>query len=741
MIGPGLPNPMMWGESDPLDSIAKISRSVRLRGSAGAYLSRTASATGSQKKWSFRICMKRGALGVNAGIFCAQQGVGNRFDIAFNSSDKLLIYQLVGSSTVQINLTSVRVFRDVSAHYDFNIRCDTDSGGIVVEVNGEPITMTGTQPAAGLLTFVNGPFTHYIGISPAFSATTLDAYISFVSLIDGASQNAAGYGQFHQATSQWRPKSKEVVKQLADSGGVNSFFLPFDEIAGLANLSADASSKGNNWATTNVSLAAGVTYDSMLDTPTNVFSVLNQVDKISVAISNGGLTCSAGSSIESQFVRASMAVPVSGRWYWEQEVSSGSGAAAGVLLSSVQLLTGGFATYQNSIDYKSDGYKNVNGTETPFGAAYSAGDVIGVGVDSDAGKIYFYRNNVLQGDISFSPSGGYSPSVRSWSSTVVNVNFGQRPFVYAPPAGFKRLCTKELPVRHAVMRGNSAFVAVTDSGSSVAISLAAKAPWPNWIRIYKRRDASEGWRWQFSDDQGNYLDSSSTAAKAALPALAGASYVGYALKVAAANGITSGRLTHVNGLADVVVDGLSSARKMVMLRSEAGGNWFVYHPDLAAGKLVYLNTTASEATDATISSVTASGFTVAAALASGTYRWIALAEVDGFLKLNKYTGNGVADGPFYQTGCSDSLLAIKRTDAGATQDWVVADTTRSPANPAGQVSYFNSAAAESAYPYLDIVSNGVKVRSTSANLATNGSGATHVCLNIAAFPFRYANAR
>ncbi|WP_334157263.1 hypothetical protein, partial [Oryzomicrobium sp.] len=56
----------------------------------------------------------------------------------------------------------------------------------------------------------------------------------------------------------------------------------------------------------------------------------------------------------------------------------------------------------------------------------------------------------------------------------------------------------------------------------------------------------------------------------------------------------------------------------------------------------------------------------------------------------------------------------------------------------------NSTAAEASRADIDLVSNGYKVRSavsTSDSINFTGAGGTHIYLSIAAFPFRYANAR
>ena len=73
-------------------------------------------------------------------------------------------------------------------------------------------------------------------------------------------------------------------------------------------------------------------------------------------------------------------------------------------------------------------------------------DIVGVAFDLDSGSITFYKNNVSQGvAYTFTPSGTYFPVFRNGSATNTSVNFGQRPFSYTPPTGYKALNTFNLP--------------------------------------------------------------------------------------------------------------------------------------------------------------------------------------------------------------------------------------------------------------------------------------------------------
>lgn len=756
MIGPGVANPMLWGVNDPLDSIAKIERSLRFRRSAGAGIERVFGIATDQNKWTAHFWLKIGQAGVAMDILTDNPGSGSdRAYIGINASGQLVLNDF-NTGGQQALLTSAAMFRDYSGHLPITIHVDVDNpvstDRVRFYVEDVRIAMSGGTYATTTSNNFNAQRKHVIGGGAIPVSGALDGYLSHFAFVDGVNLAPSTFGKRHPITNQWRPKSKADIRAAVSANGgsrngwgVNGFFLPFDDVSSLAALGYDRSQSdadvgGNNWAATNVSLTPGITYDSMLDTPTNNFAVLNPVSKYSSAVLssyqpfNGNLAFSWSHAFD---VVALFRISPSPQYsaYFEVTPSSQSISAGGTSVFLIFTYLGNTVMVLNA---NTGLLVQHNGSSASATAVVTDGNVIGFRVYK-TGQIDVLVNGVLRYSSTFL-AGVTEVSIGAGtaSSGTFDANFGQRPFAYPQTDQFKALCTKNLPVLQPVMRGDSAFVAATDSGSSVAISLAAKAPWADWIRIYKRRDASEGWRWQFSDDQGNYLDSAGTAAKAAMPALSGTSYVGYAMKLSPANGIASGRLVHVNGVADVVIDGLAKARKLVILKSEATGNWVVFHPDLTAGKLLYLNSVAAETTDATISAVTATGFTVAAALPSGTYRWIAMAEVDGFLSLGKYVGNGSVDGPF--NSANSPAFTLTHTAIGGTSGWGVIDAARDTWNPSGTCSSFESPAAEVAGTnYLDHLANGFKLRQSAYN--ANSSGQAQIFMSIAKFPFRYANAR
>ena len=101
-----------------------------------------------------------------------------------------------------------------------------------------------------------------------------------------------------------------------------------------------------------------------------------------------------------------------------------------------------------------------------------------------------------------------------------------------------------------------------------------------------------------------------------------------------------------------------------------------------------------------------------------------------------WTGNGSSDGPFIYTGFKPAFILYKAA-TGSAFDWSVYDTTRQNFNVEGPLLAPNTSAAEATYSYIDLLSNGFKIRAVG-NL--NESSALYIYMAFASNPFKYANA-
>jgi len=177
--------------------------------------------------------------------------------------------------------------------------------------------------------------------------------------------------------------------------------------------------------------------------------------------------------------------------------------------------------------------------------------------------------------------------------------------------------------------------------------------------------------------------------------------------------------------------GLGSVPKMIIVkRTNATDVWRVYHSSIGATKHLVLNTTAVEATGSNVwndTAPTSSVFSIStdsAVNASGaTYVAYCFTEKTGYSKFGSYTGNGSTDGTFVYTGFKPAWFMQKRTDA--TNGWHIFDIKRDTYNVSGKYLVANQSDAEaSASSYLDILSNGIKMRRNGADV--NASGGSYI---------------
>ena len=470
-----------------------IARSVRLRSSASAYLNRTPASATNQKTLTLSAWVKRGALGVDATILGTSDSTSAGYNLSllrFTSTDILRFVSTnnAGSSVLQFDTTAV--FRDPSAWYHIVLYIDTtqatNSNGIRIYVNG--VSQAGTYAAytQNANTFYNSTIAQYIGRYSSISpAAYFDGYLTEINFIDGQALTPSSFGSINTTTGVWQP-----IKYTG-TYGTNGFYLNFGNNASTTTLGYDTSGNGNNWTTNNISVTAGVTYDSMTDVPTLTsataanYVVLNPLFGSTGTITNGNLTLAGASQGYTQRL-GTMAVS-SGKWYYELVYTSlpaGVDPLVGFTeinnASAVSQYPGqasnSYAIY--SLSTNSFLQKVNNSTFTNTATAVAAqGDVVGVAFDLDNGKIWFSKNGVFVD--SGNPAAGtnaqytgitgtYAPAFRTSgiaSSTTLDTNFGQRPLTYTPPTGFVALNTQNLPTP-TISNGAKYMSATTYAGSA-----------------------------------------------------------------------------------------------------------------------------------------------------------------------------------------------------------------------------------------------------------------------------------
>ena len=248
----------------------------------------------------------------------------------------------------------------------------------------------------------------------------------------------------------------------------------------------------------------------------------------------------------------------------------------------------------------------------------------------------------------------------------------------------------------------------------------------------------------------------------------GSTYVGWNWKAGTTSGLSGGTITptaySINASAgwgiykytggsstDTIAHGLGVAPKMIIIKSLTTTNdWTVYHESIGNAKLLVLNTTAAESSDATTWNSTSPTSTVWSMGNSGDvnnsardYIAYAFAPKKGFSSFGSYDGSGQLDGPFIFTGFSPAFVMVKVTD-DAVHDWYMWDNRRSPSGGYNEQKYrlmANQSSAEgtSANYIIDMVSNGFKLRDN--NVGCNGNGNKFIYMAFAEFPLVSSNSK
>lgn len=743
----------------------EIAKSLRFRANASAYLSRTFSTTGNQKTWTWSGWVKRGALGTRQ--FITMSGVNPNpsqvWQVEFNANDKLEFY----NSTINFYRTSTRVFRDPAAPLHLVFCADTNNATAQNRfrcwINGEEITAwdVNSTISLGYDFAYNGAYLHGIGAYTYSPSNYLDGYLSEINFIDGQALGPESFGQVNTETGQWIPK------KYTGSYGTNGFYLPFNDGTNPTELTKDRSGNSNNWTATNISLTAGSTYDWMEDTPTNNYAVLNPLANFGYAntiVSNGNLQVTSATA-QTAFVAASLGLPTSGKIYIESQYTNAY--SAGTIIFGI--LNGYSLNFQVYVQRgATNGIYNGAGTQL-LNLTINAGDIVGFACDVDAGTVAIYVNNSLRYTMGGLALAGSPFAVTLSGTNIVVPNFGQRPFVYSPPAGFKALCTKKLQEPGVAAKNpKKHFDIALNTGANIKTASEALFQ-SNFLEWIKDRGAANNH--QLIDivrGTSAVLQSNTTTAETTYVAPSSSS-VGWVWKAGGApvantaGSISSQVSANVDagfsivtytgtGATATVGHGLGVAPKMVIVKSRnVTGDWPVYYnvPEAGLGlgvRYIYLDTPGASINDPGVwqgSQADSSKFYIgggsytAVNASGGQYVAYCFAEVPGFSKISSYTGNGSADGPFIYCGFRPRYVLIKRTDTA--QSWYVRDSSRDPYNVGTQNLYTDLSNAETTEVGIDFTSNGFKPRGTSAGF--NASGGTYIFMAIADQTLKYSNAR
>ena len=276
------------------------------------------------------------------------------------------------------------------------------------------------------------------------------------------------------------------------------------------------------------------------------------------------------------------------------------------------------------------------------------------------------------------------------------------------------------------------------------VTLATGSGTINSIEVTERRsNAGFGWN-QLEIDGKIYVDQGVTPPSSTnVPSIgstcrsnqsAGTSIVSYT-----GDGVNNSTIAH----------NLNAKPSLIITKNLDGlYNWIIYHSALSNTKVVALDGSWAEFTPSggyygDVTSLTykvIQGSSSLTNLNNSGDRYISycFAPVEGVSAMGVYTGS--SNLPFVYTGFKVGFILLKRKDS--TGDWIMHDTTRTPANGTGDNNTLvsNEPNGEDAYytatqVSIDYLSNGFKLRHTGGPL--NDSGGEYIWAAWASNPFKH----
>ncbi|WP_109150419.1 SPRY domain-containing protein [Azospirillum sp. TSO5] len=233
-----------------------------------------------------------------------------------------------------------------------------------------------------------------------------------------------------------------VLVSNRSTGSVTIAAAGSDLIAGFASFTLRA-----GWDVTVYRTGAGAWEVANLATPAAASQATwnPSLAGPSIVLSGGNLTATGGASTSAALATIGAST---GKRYCEiyvQSVATANDYRIG-LATSATALSGYLGNDTVSWAYVASGGKVTNGTGVAYGAAYTAGDTVGILWDADAGKIWMTKNNVVQGG--GDPLAGTNPMYSGISGTLYPAislvgsgsvgiaRFSLTSLVYSPPTGY-----------------------------------------------------------------------------------------------------------------------------------------------------------------------------------------------------------------------------------------------------------------------------------------------------------------
>ncbi len=190
------------------------------------------------------------------------------------------------------------------------------------------------------------------------------------------------------------------------------------------------------------------------------------------------------------------------------------------------------------------------------------------------------------------------------------------------------------------------------------------------------------------------------------------------------------------GSAGTIAHNMGSTPSFLIIKRLSDANWLVQTTALGYGNYLALNTTDASASASTL--VTGVSSTLVTLGNNGSvngsgqdYIGYFFSEKKGYSKFGSYTANNNSDGTFIYTGFKPAFAIFKKSSG--TETWHIHDNKRSPFNVSSAELYASENQTEDTNARLDLLSNGVKMRTDGGGYNTGSE--TYIYMAFAESPF------
>ena len=741
------------GAFQPFDNTFTVAKSGLSIRASSQYLSRTPSSTGNTQKGTFSTWLKRG-IPVAGGydyIFTARISNTQMFNIYFTNLNALHVSNY--SSGYDWRLIPTQVYTDTSQWMHICVAVDTTLGTAadraILYVNGvrETVFSTETQPSLNFANdFNTASVPNYIGAFSGSAGVEYDGYQAEVVWIDGTQYAASDFGQTDTSTNRWIPKDVSGL-----TFGTNGFYLNYAASGDIGN---DVSGNNNDFTNNN-----GVVQST--DSPTTNLAVLDS-NFTNATLSNGNRTSDAGSGNCTTRVTIPM---TTGKFYWEggADAQDSTNAtprmgignleqAKNVDMGNAAQTTWAYNMSTNSTYY---GKTIFNATQTGSAVSFTTSQVAQFAYDADAGKFWVGKDNTWL--FSGNPATGANPTyegivgpifpcVQDTGTSKSTIAIAEADWTYSAPTDFVALAqdnlagtdqfisafswikNRDATDNHMLfdrVRGatnylqSSANIVNTVNVNTVQSFLEAGVQVGNDVQVNTASESYVLWNFMTEATGSGTSNASGDITTTCL--------------VDTTLGMSVGTYTGSGVSGNTVGTGLDDCKIFIVKRMSNATNWPVTFPDILTDDYqVYLDSTGAQGAGGFFDTSANTGGQIgltnhySSNASSQPYFFLAF-NSSQFISIGSFEGNGNANGAFApmlnSLGIPIQPVFFFSKNIDATNNWDVRDIIRSPYNPStNNLQPSTSSAEVNGTDYVDIVTGGLKLRTSSANL--NGSAKT-----------------